>query len=138
MLKDNEVRRTNFVQHQHEGILKVTAIGAAAFSAVNETDNKFNFNYEDCEPIPITDDLLLKFTKFRIDEDLTRADYTHFFIYRRTGSLWIGRNAESVNDFFFAFGEHDASAVQVKGLHHLQNIVFDLTTKELEVTIWDR
>lgn len=80
----------------------------------------FDFNHDRRvkEPIPLTEEILLKCGFEKIDNEFVISIYQSKFVYSETMMLWRG---EYLN--------------QCKYLHQLQNLYFVLTNEELEIKL---
>ncbi|WPR71161.1 hypothetical protein SLW70_14630 [Flavobacterium sp. NG2] len=80
-----------------------------------EENESFN---NDSRPIPITEELLLKIGAIKLD-------YKDFPSYNL-----FGTQINSVNGLWFDF----TTKIELKGLHHLQNIFFFRNSEELQIS----
>ena len=77
--------------------------------------------YDELQPIPITEEWLLR---FGFEPFYINGKLTHY----RIGLYFIKFDGE---DFYFELGK--GMIIEVKHIHQLQNIYFALTQKELEL-----
>jgi len=107
-MKASELRIGNHVYNENKHIVEVNATRIMFCQ-----DNKCNY-----EPIPLTEELLLKCVDFKLEH----LD-THFVTKGHT--IWI------CNDMFLC----EKNGFILKYLHQLQNLYFALTNNELNIEL---
>ena len=83
------------------------------------------FEEKDWQPIPLTEEWLVKFGF----EKVTEGDNNNWF--RGGGRYWVQEHTE-VNDFIF-YGENSSIEKCIESIHQLQNIYHALTGEELTI-----
>jgi len=84
-------------------------------------------DYKDLQPIPLTEEMLLKFGFERIKSD----KYPHKFIINKDMRDEVEiENLNSQNCFVFSHGKK-FSLIKIEYVHQLQNLYFALTGKKL-------
>lgn len=133
---NTEIRLDNLVMHDHEGILKVHSIGRRTIGLTNSEDLYFAFIGDDLEPIPLTPEIFEKcgFVKSKIPYVVPNYEITIGEGINRDDILCIslGGNATLVG-----YTPDEAVTVQpdILYLHQLQNLVFALMGKELQINL---
>jgi len=146
MIKANELRTGNLVTDEFYGsfktIIKVDSINDKGINLAIEDDG----NYPECanrwiEPyykfnelcgIPLTEEILLK-CGFKIREiTVLGATQKHFSDFKNIA-------IEMLNSDYFMLGQHKGyehvePIRRVETLHQLQNLYFELTGEELQIT----
>ena len=120
MIQANELRIGNYIYDVHNRVANIVTIGNGTIRLSSKNYHYDSFNCSDINPIPLTEDILLKCGKKELDLFII-GDY-----YYSKGSLLMS----SYND-----GEPDIFLAKVDTLHHLQNIIFALTGEELNVEL---
>jgi len=120
MIKINELRIGNYVLMS--GV--IVRMDNKLFHAVLN-----GFNGYEPEPIPLTEDILLK-CGFELEEKLNdyRFNDSEFYVNKNkiTGDFWV----------YMSNGDEDACLTSIEYLHQLQNIYFALTGQELTFNLW--
>lgn len=132
MVEVKELMIGNFILHDDK-ICEVCAIYSNGMMDISPIDSYIvkERNNILIEPIPITEELLLKcgFTKeyYGFSCDIVELSYGRFLCNDDTDKdkLFL-----SINN-----AEYTISGVSFKYLHQLQNIYYDLTGKELDVKL---
>lgn len=124
-MKANEFRIGNLVYYRNERICKVSNLG-------NRFETTFNgYLYgSDCideyNPIPITDEILLKSGFWKVSAE-TIFDYPTYWF---SDSEYL---FEADGKFYHNLVNADEN--EIKGIHNLQNIILDLTGKEWKINL---
>jgi hypothetical protein len=133
MIKRNELRLGNFVQHDHEGTLKIISIGASCFGSRNAEYYNFVFHYADVEGIPLTPELL-EAAGFKFEKNDGGLQCERGGVYWQ---LWTGANGSdipfSVDAGAWSYSNFEIIGKGAEYLHQLQNLYFALTGEELEI-----
>lgn len=123
MIQPQEIRIDNLFQDKFtKDVFKVLEI----------SKNKIVFDYEtdkiwQAEPIPLTEEILLKFGFEKIKSD----EYPHKFIINKDMRDEVEiENLNAQNCFVFSHGKK-FSSIKIEYVHQLQNLHFSLTGKEL-------
>lgn len=112
-----EFRYDNLIDHVSFGIVKVKAIAIDGLNILY----KNNFYWDDMKyykSIPITEELLLKIGAIKLDF----KDFPSFNL--------LGTQINFINGIWIDY----ATRVEIKGLHHLQNIFFFRNSEELQIS----
>ena len=89
--------------------------------------NNYNQFSQFIDPIPLTEEILLKFGFEKIKSD----EYPHKYIINKYMSDEVEiENLNSQNCFIFSHGKK-FSSIKIEYVHQLQNLYFSLTGKEL-------
>jgi hypothetical protein len=126
-LQSRELRIGNLVQTEYEGVIEVVNINGEGFDYVDFRKPGFRAigRYEiepNVKPIPLT------------EEWLSKLDFKG-----RRDFKWNDKVGIQIKDgkFYFAFKDLGNvifhSIVEVKSVHHLQNVYYSLTNKELTI-----
>ena len=105
-----------------ESIFKTGQVEVSAFKLISGEITKvfYTFNISELKPIPITEEILLKYGFEKIENNWKVLDFIFFKIsWERLAGLTLTFENESI------YLPH------IKYLHQLQNIYFSLTVKEL-------
>ncbi len=129
MIQANELRIGNWVAANSPAMIvkEINQYEVGLYMPNSEAD-LFHEEIEKLEPIPLTEDILLKcgFEKEYFGNNLLGYNNGDFNIYRKpTGN----------NDLLPCFKENIASNVPIKYLHQLQNVHHSLTGKELTINL---
>ena len=124
-MKANEIRLGNYVLCKGYEV-KVLLIGKYGIQARNNnTDYNCKFRTGDINPIPLTEEILLK-CGFRhsgdLDLELPNA-LLSYVVKEKKMYLMVGQFAECTD------------TVPCEFLHQLQNLIYSLTGEELNVTL---
>lgn len=134
MIQANELRIGNYISDiwSPNGFFKVTQL--KKFSAVYGKD--FTALYDNLNPIPLTEEILLKAGGKRFDEDkiiLMLNDPSTHLVLMKVGTHWFPQieqtgefASEGVNVVFLNFIDY---------LHQLQNLFFALTGEEIKIEL---
>jgi len=117
MIQANELRIGNYVDFKGLWIGQINGIHKGGPGIM---DNNGIFSWEGFRPIPITEEWLLKFGFIETSTQEHRFELNPFVVY-----LWLTGVIVEIGKEFY---ETDN-----KYVHQLQNIVFALTGKELEI-----
>lgn len=126
MIKKTEVRLGSLVQHDHEGVLKITGTGSIGFAAKDAEGNQWKFNYEDVGGVPLTRDcffslpLIIAISPDCFQSAIFELD---FFIINGPGPTHPS----------WALIFKGRPVVEIKYVHQLQNLFTDLTGEDLDV-----
>jgi len=129
MIQANDLRIGNLVIGNHDYV-KIEAITSDIVSVSGYNTNRFTpFKIEHIEPIPLTEEILLK-CGFGIESFIQENDVLLIDVDEGIRIGYCG----------FLFIEVNGSVIYLKDctmdkLHHLQNLYFALTSKELEITL---
>ena len=140
-MKIQELRVGNIVIDKGEicKIIKIEASGCVVASKGNDT---FLSSIKDLEPLQLDEDILIKtgFEKYsakerkrfelKYKEIAPNYDLNGFYIYKTDKRYLCYKNGQ-MGEFVFY---HNESYVNLRYLHQLQNIYFDLTGEELEIS----
>lgn len=118
MIDVKELRIGNYVRPKNDNgrESKIGTVFAINNYLVSVNDNNNPYDYHLLEPIQITKDILSKCN----------------FVKREWGDTVVYYNPLMELDAYFRLNGVDYN-IEVKYLHQLQNLYFDLTGKELEV-----
>jgi len=135
----SELRIRNWVKHTNEsGTFNIQIKELREMEAVvsDDSDRGWNFDYDAIEPIPLTEEILLKsgfsdkhYKKGHIGIDVKYENSTTTdFVLEEPKFMgeW---------DEYYTFELPSHKFVEVKHVHDLQNLFFILTGKELETKI---
>lgn len=132
MIQANELRIGNYISDiwSPNGFFKVTQL--KKFSAVYGKD--FTALYDNLNPIPLIEEILLKAGWKRFDEDkiiLMLNDPSTHLVLMKVGTHWFPQieqtgefASEGVNVVFLNFIDY---------IHQLQNLFFALTGEEIKI-----
>lgn len=131
MIKANELRKDNCILDQFGRIAIVVTIGFDSTVRLSTETYKcetMDLNY--CNPIPITEEILLKcgfkkhifLNSFGVKENGYRI-----FSFTIRKSEW--------NDEYFLMYDWVGGNIEIKYIHQLQNLYFALTGEELTVKL---
>lgn len=128
MINPNELRIGNWVIHNNPLTDKSVyhQVTAGTFS-------KLTFHAREYEPIPLTPELLEKCGFVKIESGSTPyGDHDAYIIGEESGRLiWsAGRLLKPIPNGYLRIAQ-----AEIKYLHQLQNIIFDMTGEELEIKI---
>lgn len=120
MIDVKELRIGNYVQPKNDSGIegKIGTVFAIGSYLVSVNDNKNQYDYHLLEPVLVTENILSKCK----------------FVKRECGDTVVYYNPLMELDAYFRLNRVDYD-VEVKYLHQLQNLYFDLTGKELEVNL---
>lgn len=120
MIDIKELRIGNYVQPKNDSgrEAKIGAVFAIGNYLVSVNDNNNPYDYHLLEPVLVTEDILSKCN----------------FVKRELGDTVIYFNSLMELDAHFRLKRVDYN-IEVKYLHQLQNLFFDLTGNELEVKL---
>ena len=123
-MKANELRLGNLINTQN-GVEEICTIYIGSF--ITETCSSFEY----CEPIPLTEEWLLKFGFKKIGTNDFYDDLYHFgngthngFYFSLSGVAVVGWN-----DYY----DHHQEVGDCQYVHQLQNLYFALTGEELTI-----
>lgn len=134
MIQANELRIGNYISDiwSPNGFFKVTQL--KKFSAVYGKD--FTALYDNLNPIPLTEEILLKAGWKRFDEDkiiIMLNDPSTHLVLMKVGTHWFPQieqtgefASEGVNVVFLNFIDY---------IHQLQNLFFALTGEEIKIEL---
>lgn len=126
MIKSNELRIGNYVYYQHPTTdLLVHKIEWLDFKEINEFPDIYNQYHK---PIPITEELLLK-KGFDKSNDLDK--FYHLEILNEWTRIYFNPKHKLCT---LSINQND-SCIKIQYLHELQNLVFSLTKKELDIQL---
>jgi len=111
MIEARELRIGNYVKHFENGI--VLTVGRTV--AFKTPTNTIRVNVDDLDPIPLTEEWLLKFG-FSKNENRNVFENQVMLIYKQDGVFWFDLISDSVC---------------IENVHQLQNLYFALKGKEL-------
>lgn len=136
MIHPDELRLGNYVAVKNNGndvIGKVFAIDAYLVS-VDGGNN--NYDYHLLEPVPLTEDILLKcgFEKTNCDFVFQNKEYDIFFDMKEDGGSCSDYNEGIEINHPYMSPYYDL-VIRCVHLHRLQNKFYEITGKELEVKI---
>jgi len=119
-MKSNELRIGNFVKHPHDGSINVVEFLAPTEIGMVITKSYMPyFTAEQAEPIPLTEEWLIKFGAQLDEEDDS-------FVFTESG-FYVSVNDKNEALFFFKNEE----LCEFNYVHQLQNLYFALTGEEL-------
>lgn len=110
-MKANELRIGNWMNWEGD---------EAQWTLYNFKDLEFTDSYIDCEPIPLTEEWLVKFG-FKKPAHSWIGSKFHLSQYDRDKELWI-----------CALNKNNAILSNIRYVHQLQNLYFALVGEELE------
>lgn len=135
MISANELRISNWVKHS--GAWSVRNDKGLDNIVFQWSDIDFyhihecTLSYEFIEPIPLDEDILLKCGFRRHDSILWAIDNDGFISIQERGT-WV--NGKPDGEISYVLYKGAAGAIcDLKYLHHLQNIYFDICGKELNI-----
>lgn len=144
MIQSNELRIGNLVWEPYGGYYKVFGIKPNKNITIskNERTLKVDFKQKELEPIPLSEEVLLKCAQLskETENDLYGKTFliknTNFILRRVNFSVPITEK----EDYGFALELSDEEnwvkiVDRINHLHHLQNIVKDLTNQELTINL---
>lgn len=145
MIKANELRIGNYVHvcYNAKGlVLPLTNIYSRIFTvdfdcAEVANDNTkafseqkcFKYSYGYIEPIPLTEEILLK-CGFSITESILHEN-TNAYEIKSWGRIVLINGILQSDEFYFL----DGLSTEIKYLHQLQNLYFALTNEELTIQL---
>lgn len=128
MIQPNELRIGNFVEYHEDGlqftVTKIDELGLGVKNDDPETAQETWIKHECFSPINLTEDWLLKFgfiSNRRLREKQFKSKAVSGDV-RLT--LWVGTNGE---------GFYYSDVIQIKYIHHLQNLYFSISGEELNI-----
>lgn len=125
-IKQNEIRIGNLVNHEIFGIVEIFSIYKTSFDiSRNGKSKEWFIGVDSCSPIPITEEILLEFG-FEKDS---------IFLWKSISIrsyLKIYKPYQLVKSPYYHINILDKAVIEIKYVHHLQNIVFDLFGEELK------
>ena len=129
-LQNNEIRIGNYIKF-HNIITKVE--GFSIWDNLIQSDNFAERELKDFEPIPLTEDWLLKFgfKKSIVKEPWFEKNKIEVFKYSKGDFFLLGRNNTA-----YGIGLHDiwdGMEINLQYVHQLQNLYFALTGTELTI-----
>lgn len=132
MIDARQVRIGNYLKPYHGDFVVVTAIQGDG-RIIHTPDSIGAVNDIMVEGIPLTIELLTDWCGFEIGASESSSAYYHKRIEREMICVRFMRNVSGV---YFCMGNEQNSSYKIKHyLHELQNLVFALTGKELEIKI---
>lgn len=120
----NEIRIGNFVSLSGELQLKVIEITTVAFYAMDKKGENFKSSWADIQPIPLTEEWLLKFGFEKIKSGYEEAETYDFY----NENLYFNMANQSIK----INGNYAISFIP-DYVHQLQNLYFALTNTELKL-----
>jgi hypothetical protein len=134
-LKAQDLRVGNWViENEFPNIYsKIQSISFTGYASSSYNDS---INVKDLTPIPITEDILLKFGFEKTDDFGDQIYYA--LINRGNRHYYICFDHDDISFGLSVFNQctsliYDSDSLQ--NLHQLQNLYFALTKKELEITL---
>ena len=120
MIQANELRIGNYISDiwSPNGFFKVTQL--KKFSAVYGKD--FTALYDNLNPIPLTEEILLK---AGFEKDIESLFYRNSFIIAKTKTRWA----------FYHNGLTGGELARIDYIHELQNLIFALTGEEIKIEL---
>lgn len=139
MINPNELRLGNYVAVKNHGNEVIGKVFAISKDLVSVEGGNNNYDYHLLEPILLTEEILLK-CEFKVaDEYKLHSAYEPYIfvldgIYIKFGSKYT----DTPNEYYlYSIGNDNWSNEYVgnpiKSFHQLQNVIFDLCGKELNV-----
>jgi len=131
MIKEQELRVGNLLNYNNIAY-KVVKIENGFIGLDREDDFEDYADIKDIEPIELTENVLLKC-------GFTKKSERVFKSKRSQSNLFYQLELFLIDDIEFDYAVHITYFTQpiafVKGLHNLQNLIYSLTKKELEITL---
>ena len=137
-MKSNELRIGNLVYGKE--IETVKAIGIEGYIWF---DDKRNLLVEHCQPIPLTEEWLLKFgfkawddkkTIYTLEIDIDEYNNTCFRFWFQSDKLVFDYIQNEIHPTESIFDDKNIIRLEIKYIHQLQNLFFALTNEELKIT----
>lgn len=139
MIQANELRYSNWVLY-NDKYWQINAIdGSADEVDLYNYDHELDIDIEEINPIPLTEDILLRcgFEKYQWQNAFfIKTCFGHLYIHLYNSKI-ITRFMSITNDsrgqksFSLPFIGHRNSTEEIIYLHQLQNLIFSLTGEEL-------
>ena len=121
-MKTNELREGNLFYHDKNKINYGTHIVCEITKNGIVNEHSVLIPYNEVEPIPLTEEWLIKFGFEWIEELFAYADENHYVIFMSSGLIELHP---------FCTNDGDCH-IKVKYVHTLQNLIFALTNEELK------
>ena len=133
MIQANELRIGNWVQHDGYLLSLCGMDKKYAYVESNNTKDPYQHRkyFETIEPIPLTEEILLK---CGFENDDFCPEYNHYGIkYDEVANYWFNIQRKIGTEIFFFETNH--SLTQVQTVNQLQNLYFALTGEELIIEL---
>jgi len=137
-MKSNELRIGNYVSLSGEKVLKVIEITTVYFYAKDEEGDNFKNTWAEIEPIPLTEELLLRFGFEKIVYDSEETGYGTDYYLKCSNDVFMCYSDDfSLGLFASEESKKDDLGVlpiwkSINTVHGLQNLYFALTGEELK------
>jgi len=139
-MKATELRIGNYVWDDYSGKMIVSAILESSAVYLRKTIKLPSGEYliQNIEPIPLTEEWLLKFGLKIIDNDYEGGyDFTEY-----KGRLWENIILQTEDKFYYFIhidqdNFYSHTMIEIKYVHQLQNLYFALTNEELTIKDYD-
>lgn len=118
-MKTNELRVGNLI-YSRNGVVKTVDVINDSTQKIEFDDSDDDYRISDCEPIPLTEEWLLKFGlgKFPNRKDLFNCFGYTILLTQETPMFYIG-----------------VAMIEIKSVHQFQNLYFALTGEELTIKL---
>jgi len=127
MIHKTEVRVGNKIMFSDDSsIFEVSGIHEFGLDVVNDIEETY-IEYDQFEPIPLTEELLLKCGFEYTDEE---KEFLQLSVFR-TFKL----NADNSDNFSSVTFRINDTTIEITSIHQLQNIFFALTNQELKINL---
>jgi hypothetical protein len=131
MITEQELRIGNLLNYNNIAY-KVVKIENGFIGLDRDDDFEDYADIKDIDPIALTEDTLLKC-------GFTKKSERVFILPQGKSRLFYSYQLFLIDDIEFDYAVHIPDFTQpiafVKGLHNLQNLIFSLTKKELEINL---
>jgi hypothetical protein len=120
-MKASDFRVGNLINHEKFGICQVITIYQNTYDASLDGERKLCFATKETQPIPLTEEWLLKFgfEKRGIYYHFPKHDIFKLEQYKLKNAYWLRYYTESID------------CVRINSVHQLQNLYHALTGEEL-------
>lgn len=130
MIKPEELRKNNLVRDIESGRIGPILTISEKRCSVKMEFSKLSQSYDEFEPIPLSEEWLLRFG-FQKDDIVDEIDGKLFVIFTLNNSdyfieLWI-------NEQIYRFTDDCNLNIALSSIHQLQNLFFSLTGEELTI-----
>jgi hypothetical protein len=124
-MKANELRIGNYILNEYDTPSKVREI--THYECVFLGDNLLKQDLQNCNPVPLTEELLLK---CGFNKKARRIVWDIGWI-----ELWYSSYAKNYQVRFYKTGNDIEKVINIEYLHQLQNLYFAITGEELDVKL---
>lgn len=132
-MKANELRTGNYILHNGE-IIKLTGVVGNTIHWGKSNFNALAFMCDCVKPIELTEEILLSCGFTKAYHKLT-GEHKHLPNYYNLNGFKINIEYFNGSDEISSFEFDLYPILELKYLHKLQNLYFELETKELEINL---